>query len=417
MGCLAAGKGRGVIMMPVQYIAPKGTHKRWTLRFTNWDGKRGVSVYAHDEREASVRLGGVIKRLVACKHCGDVPNVDDRHYIESMPPRLSKRLTSIGLLDRRRHMAGRPIQEHVNAFERYVAARQTNTAAHSKRQAGYVRRVCAALHIHMYDDLRESDILQHVKDLGLSNTTRRQYLIAIRDFCAWMQRDKRGIGNPLENTKLPDANDDTPRRPLTVDEFRQLMAYLETFERYPKQKTGWLASDRRLIYWFCVSTGLRQNETRTRRVCDLSLDHEPASVGISWRDAKNDRSAVVPFGRDLADALREYTRGKHPSAKLFPLPVSRNDITRMFERDLRGAGVEPRHPDTGLVIDFHALRTTAICWWLDVYGLSVKKTAAMARASERTVERYAKGYRLHDYSWLDKAPSLEVGGCGATRAG
>lgn len=392
-------------MIHMQIIPPGPKHHKYTLRFTNHDGRRGVKVYAYPKKRRSEHLAELIIALIDAKHHHEAAPSKYAHMIASLPDQIRDRLTTLGLLERRRVMAGKPISEHIDAFEQEVAARGQNTAAHAKRQTRYVRRVCDGLHIERFDDISQSDAMVWLNGLDICATTRRQHLIALADFCRWMVRDKRAAVNPWIDIPLPKANSDTPRRAFAVDEFRRLLDYLTTFERYDGQKTGWTARDRRMVYWFAASTGLRQNEIRTRRMIHLHLDESPAIVNIGWKDAKNRRTAMIPLPSDLTAELKAYTALQSPNAPVFPLPKNRYNVGKMFERDLIGAGI-PIEDDAGKRLDFHALRTTAIVWWLDVYGLSVKRAANLARCSERTVERYARGFRLNDWSFLESAPDM-----------
>ena len=337
-----------------------------------------------------------------------------------MDQRHASRLIELDLLERRRFAQAKPVTEHIDAFEKAVKARRNNTAGHARETASQIRRICVGLNVESYHELNQTDVMVWLDERNVTANTRRHYLTAICDFCKWMVRDKRAADDPMENTPKPspDAEPSFERRPLSVEEFQRLMAYLESFEYYPNQHSRWTAYDRRMIYWTAVSTGYRQNELRSLRRYQLFLDEIPPTIDIKARDAKNRTAASVPIPGELAQALTQYLADLHPASKVFWFPASRRHIPQMLHRDLEGAGITPRW-ETGEIVDFHSLRTTAICWWLDVYGLPAKRVQILARLKTLAlVERYSRKLRLSDdYSWLDRGPRLgQESGDGAAQA-
>ena len=74
--------------------------------------------------------------------------------------------------------------------------------------------------------------------------------------------------------------------------------------------------------------------------------------------------------------------------------------------DPTGAGI-PWKLETSEVVDFHTLRSTAITWWPDVDGLSPKKVQVLARLKALAlVQRYSRNYKIEDFVWLNRGPSL-----------
>ena len=394
-------------MIAMHLIDPNGRHKSYRVRFKNHDG-RVVKVGGFRDRARTHRLGERIRVLVNAKVNGDVPPRELSGWIESMEPKLANKLVAIGLLDRRRFEQSKPIGEHIDAYRKAVAARKNNTAEHAKRMAANVARVCNTLNIEYFDELDENDVLVAVNDWGIASATVRHYLVSCCDFCKWMVRTKRASANPMPNTPKPSPDQDEQhvRRPLTVDEFKALMAYLDTFELYPGQKARWTAYDRKVLYWTAVLTGFRKSELESLRRYQLFLSDQPATIDIKATDAKNRTAASVPIPEDLAAALREYTSTLHPASRVFWFPSSRHCVIDMFRRDLEGAGIEHTW-QTGEVADFHALRSTCITWWLDEFGLSPKKVQVLARLKTLSlVSRYSRKFRLDSYGWLDQAPKL-----------
>lgn len=395
----------------MQLIAPSGSKKKWTIRFRNHDGLP-VKIYAWETKDKTLRFWSKVNDLLKAKVEGEPPPVYLRDWIDNLTESHAKRLTALGLLDERRKLRGRPLSEHIDAYEKAVAARRSNTASHAKRMAGYVRRVCKELNVETYGDLSASDVEVKLKEKSITDTTRKQYLIAFRNFCQWMVREKRGTQNPMEHVRLPrsDADPTFKRRPLYVDEFKRLIAYLDGMAakggKYPKQRTGWTAADRKIIYQVAVATALRQDEMRSLRRHHLKLDENPVVFEVPASVTKNSKSATVPIGPGLAESLRAYVEGMEPGDRLLPIPANRNAVVKMFRRDLEGAKVKHTDKDTDERVDFHTLRATAITWWFTEHDLSVREVAELARATPKIVERYARHFKIRNFGWLAKEPSM-----------
>lgn len=393
-------------------IRPSGDRQVWTPRFKNWDGHL-VSVPGCRNKNDARRRGERCLLLVNSKHNGDPPPVELSKWLANMEDDLYQRLLKLGLIDRRRREQVKPIAEHIVQYQKAVLARKSNTAAHAKQMAANVKNICEGLNIETYSEIQHHDIAVWLNERGSAPRTQEYYLTSMGDFCKWMLRTKRATENRMEGASKPSGQKDEEyeRRPLTVKEFRRLMAYLDTFERYENQQVAWTAHDRKMIYWTAVCTGYRQNELRSLKRANLFLDESPATIDIKAKNAKNRTAGSVPIPTELALELNKYTAQMHPASSAFPIPIQRNTVSRFFKLDLKGAEIE-REWETGEVVDFHALRTTAICWWLDEYGLSQKRVQILARLKTlRLVERYSRKLRLSaDTSWLSNAPSIADAG-------
>jgi integrase len=166
------------------------------------------------------------------------------------------------------------------------------------------------------------------------------------------------------------------------------------------------AHDRKIVYWVAVKTGYRESELKALRKANLFLDEKPAVVSLKARHTKNKTEGEVPIPADLAKALKKYVAHLAPSDLVFPFPSTSGSIVDMFRRDLAGAGVQWKLT-TGEIIDFHALRCTAITWWLDVDGLSPKRVQVLARLKTLAlVQNYSRNLRLEDFGWLNRGPKL-----------
>lgn len=401
-------------MKSMHLIKPTGSKKRYTLRFRNWDG-RWRKLYAFEARGDSVRLGERIKLLINARINGDPPPAELGQWIDALPQKMFGRLVELELLDRKRREGVRPVGEHVDAWEKLVAARMSNTAKHAKQQAARVRRLVEAQHCTRFVDWNLSDALVHLKEWELSATTRRHYLVAMRDFCAWMVRDRRATENPMQNFVLPPNGTDLTRlrRPLTIEQVRKLFKHLddEGDTLRPHQQSRWTAYERKLVYWVAIQTGLRVTAIASLRRGDLLLDETPTKIRSLATYQKNKQELFAGIRDDLAQALREYASHMHPEAKLFSTAPSTLRWATALRRDLEEAEI-PTSYDRGdgkkEIVDFHALRATAIVLLLraGVDQLTVARQVGLKTL--RLVELYARQFRIEDYSWQERLPAISI---------
>jgi len=388
-------------------IEPHGQKRKWDIRFRNHDG-RTVKVAGERDQSDAQRLGNRIAMLVKAKGNGDPPPMELQPWIDNMPSSLADRLVHLGLLSQQRLERSKSVFDHIETYGGIVAARKSNKPRHSKQQESKVRRVYEELNITRFDHLTAAKLLRYLGKLDIAVSTRRSYIIAMKDFGDEMVRLGAAKGNPFANVEPPGQYEDPEyeRAPLTVKQFQMLTKYLGTFERYKGQKSRWTAHDRKLIFWTAVTTGYRVGELRSLIRANLYLDEKPPLICLKARHTKNKTDGEVPIPRDLAVALKKYVAGMAPTSRIFPFPSTCGSVVDMLRRDLTGAGVVWKLP-TGEVIDFHTLRSTCITWWLDVHGLSPKRVQVLARLKTLPlVSNYSRNLRLEDFAWLNKGPKL-----------
>jgi integrase len=367
-----------------------------------------VKVPGDEDRDTAWRIGERVRMLVKAKQNGDPPPGELAAWIDNMPQVLSDRLVSLGLLTQRRLERAKPLTEHIAIYGRIVRTRKSNKLIHAQQQESKVRRICAAIGAEHFDDLTERKLLDYLESLKVAVSTRRGYIIAMKDFAHEMVRLGVAKSNPFDHIVAPGQYEDPEyeRHPLTVAEFKKLMRYLETFERYPRQKSRWTAADRRILYWTAVKSAYRENELRNLKVFNLYLDEKPSVVGLKARHNKNKEKGEVPIPNDLARELKKYVAVRDPIDPVFVMPETSGSIVDMLRRDLKGAGIPCEFPN-GEVIDFHSLRSTCITWWLTVDGLKAKRVQVLARLkSLPLVDRYSRNYKIEEFGWLNKSPKL-----------
>lgn len=419
----ARTQGGLISWLAMHLVKPTGRKRKWDIRLPELPGSPKIP--GHRSKSVASNWLSRIQELYNARVTHAPPPPSLAQWIGNLPPATHGRLVSLGLLSPRQRETAAPMFDpstprgletiltadtsklpHIDAYMLAVNARRNNSPLHARRMGLRVLKICKELgYTTGTAPITAGAVLGLVRGWGASDNTRRGYILAFRDFCQWMQRERGMLGSPMEDVSLPraDADPTFKRRPLSVEEFRALVAYLDGVGREHPQ-IRWTAPERKLVYWTAVCTGLRQNELRTLRRASLRLDADPPTVEIGAREAKNSRDASIPIPADLAEALRAYAEHHHPAARLFgTMPSGRNRVIQLAKADFEAVGLET----TGdVVVDFHALRATAITWWFVEYGLSVREVSELARCSPSIAERYAKHFRLTNYGWLSKAPRL-----------
>jgi len=383
-------------------VKPDKNHHSWRIRVRLPTG-RVVQLPGENDKEATRRLGMKIETLIRAKAACEPPPPELNTWIDNMAERHARRLVELGLLPSRRTDRHKTLVQWVVQWQLVVANRSPQSERHAPQQASKVKRIVAAMETSLYAELDPDEVVETVNGFRLATSTRRSYLIAMKDFSNWLSRKLR-MQNPLADMELPGQyeNPEYERQPLTIDQAQKLLAHLDTFSRYRMQKTRWTAYDRKMIYWTALLTGYREGEMKRIRKACLYLDEQPPVIALKPRDTKNKNKAEVPIPSDLAAALKRYTADLEPNDLVFPFPKTSDAVVRALRRDLEGAGVPWKYP-TGEVVDFHALRSTCITWWLEENKLTPRRVQQWARLSTLVlVYQYSRKLRVEDYGWLDQ---------------
>lgn len=396
-------------------VAPTGKKLKWDIRFRNHDG-RVVRVPGDRSHDDAKRTGDRIEMLVKAKLAGDPPPAELSTWIANMDEGLGERLVTLGLIAERHRARHTALADWIDPWVQVIQGRNPESQRHAPQQGNKVRRIITAIKARALHDLDADLVTETINGFKtegckeptlLATASRRGYGVAIKDFAAWLAR-KLKVEDPLVHMAVPGQyeNPQYERQPLSVTQFKSLLAYLDTFDRYPGQKSRWTAYARKLIYWTAVKTGYREGELGKLRRWNPYLDEQPAVVSLKTRDTKNKTKGEVPIPRDLTTALKKYVADLEPEDKVFPFPGTVGSIVDMLRRDLDGAGIPWKHPG-GEIVDFHTLRSTANTWWLEEDGLTPKRVQILARLKTLAlVATYSRNMRLEDYGWLDKGPRL-----------
>ena len=396
-------------------IEPDAGHRSYRVGGVVTPGGRRIRVGGFRDQRSTERLRQRLDALSAAAIQGDAPPPELASWLASMPETMARTLTKAGLIQRRHREQGRPLASHIEDYQQAVKARRNNTQHHAKAMADRVRAVVGGIKAESYSDITQHDVEVWVSGQGWSPAYQRAHLVAAKDFCGWMVRDKRAGDNPLSVVKLPTPVEEFDRRPFTREEIGRLLAHLGGFDYYPGQSKGSRAEDRRMVYWTAACTGLRRTElTRVKRY-QLRLGEDP-SIEVAGRNTKNDAPAVIPIPRDLAVELDRYTSLMSPSARVFKVPSagrkrSKNakgePVLTWLHRDLKAAGLgHLLELGEDIHVDFHALRATAIVWWslLGYSDLEVKRFARLKTPG--MVAKYRRNFGQPGRSRLDAGPPL-----------
>ncbi|MFM7150790.1 MAG: tyrosine recombinase XerC, partial [Gemmataceae bacterium] len=320
----------------------------------------------------------------------------------------------------RKHQAS-SFPDHVTAYIDHLRASDTSKS-HQENTRRYLQRLARECDIDFLADLRATDIerwLSQREKEGMSARSRNAHRNALVAFVNWCFTHGRLATNPF--VKLPKADEKSdPRRRRRAMSEDELVRLLQMARERPlaeamtvrrgRQKGQRIAQvrpevqsqlrklghERELIYKTLVLTGLRKNELKSLRVCQLNLDTEQPFVELYAADEKNREGCYIPLRADLVLEIKNWLQDKlkelqdrakalgrpvpdklPPDTPLFQVP---NGLHRILDRDLKAAGIAKRD-DRGRTLDVHALRTT-FGTLLSKAGVSPRTAQAAMRHSD-----------------------------------
>jgi integrase len=219
---------------------------------------------------------------------------------------------------------------------------------------------------------------------GRSSQTVKHYLASIAACTYWFtQRDYVPL-DLLASCRTIQVVHTRKRRALTLTEVRQLLECCSPAHR--------------LLYETALVTELRANELH-----QLSLDHlDRGQCGLYLRAAwtKNRQPGWQPLSRDLlvrlyasgrdGEPLERYRRaGSQMPLPEQPLLVVPRNTAPMVAADCQRAGIELQTAEG--IVDFHALRTTAINVMFSQEATAVEAQAfARHRSRDMTINTYGR---------------------------
>jgi len=298
-------------------------------------------------KSKSEELGRKVEDLVAAKIAGQRPDRELQRWIDDLPNSILKRLVSWGLIDNVRVESGRDLSIHLSDWKDSLIA-DGSTDQHANQKYQRVKRILDLCKYKRFCDISASQVQQKIskiknivlkaKGKGLkrrliptetdaaSDSTKRYYLQACKQFTKWAFEDNRVSNNPLAHLTNIKAESEE-RAPLSPEELQWLLYETErSMERY--RISG---KERTLVYRFASETGFRAGEIRKLDVCDFDLENQ--RVKLAGKCTKNRKDAFLPLRADMVGLLKEHFRGKLPNAKAFKLP-SKYNMAEMLRKDI-----------------------------------------------------------------------------------
>lgn len=215
---------------------------------------------------------------------------------------------------------------------------------------------------------------------GLNPKTLNDLLGALMTFLTWLFHQRLAVENPLVHVQRIDtrATRQQYRRALNAVDLRRLLVLAPL--------------DRRVVYLFAVSTGIRRGEMLGLRWEDVILEGDKPTVRVRASITKNRKDAELPLSSELVRSLRAY----RPADAAPFAPVFRCGLPnfRTFRRDLVRAGVVFKD-EQDRRIDFHALRVT-FCTNLSLAKVDPRTVMALMRHSDLrlTMKTYTDAAQL-----------------------
>jgi integrase len=401
------------------YNANKSKQKRHPVYSANWyvelkDHNDVVRFFAgYPDKRQTMLFGQQLQRLINCKRMGEKPDGQLIPFIDGMSPKLRQRLVDLDLLDRPIAEAGKPLSKHLDDFFQSLLAKE-DTVKQAKQTTSRAARIVAGCGFQTFNSIQPNQVTNYLKKLrqqqNISARTSNFYLNALRQFCSWMVRNRRATVSPLEAIERLDRNtvkndERHPRRPLTIQQAKRLLAVTETQPTRLKM-TG---HQRAVLYMVAIETGIREDELRTLTVD--AIDFANLTITIEAKHAKSRRKDVVPIRRQTATSLKQLTANKMPNTKVFNVPEK---AVKVLREDLAAADI-PYCDENGRYVDFHSFRHTTASF-LAAGGVQPKvaQTIMRHRDIRTTMDIYThtmtgQEHKAVEQGLPDLSPSKDTG--------
>lgn len=275
---------------------------------------------------------------------------------------------------RRRAWSEETVRVYRKRLERLLA--WLTEAEPTVEEVGQITRATLqAFHQHLYDHVTK-------KGKPYAATTRKDFLVAVKSFFAWCQKEGVILADPALAIEYPKEPVTLPRSIATLKEMRRLL-------REPDLSTYVGLRDRAMLELLYTS-GVRNSECRRLTVDDLDLARGYATV----RRGKGSKDRVVPVGKSAAHYLTLYASkarpqllNGHDTQVLFlsrwGLPFSLAAVAAIVHRYTERAGIT-KH------LTPHALRHTCATLMLEGHADIRYIQELLGHASLRSTQRYTR---------------------------
>ena len=151
--------------------------------------------------------------------------------------------------------------------------------------------------------------LQEIFCRGISIATSNGYLGAVKGFSRWLLEKERTDRDRLVSALAAERQHGPATRAWTLDE-GELNRLVASAWDSGVMFEGLNGVDRAMIYLLAMTTGLRASElaSMTPSRFDLATDRPTATVREAY--TKNHNEAEQPLPADVAEAFRDYLRGR-----------------------------------------------------------------------------------------------------------
>ena len=305
-----------------------------------------------NDRRLTLALGKQIELLTAYKGAGQPPDAQLCQWLQGISDSLRTRLAKIGILDRNRAAAGKPLSEHLNDYRQSIG----DVTKYAKATHKALLKLFSNCKFVYWSDIQASRLYNHLvrrKTRGeISQRTFNAYLKAAKSFCSWMIQDRRASESPIAHLKpITVTKREVNRRALDDHELQRLLDTTATGpERY-----GMSGYERYLLYRFAVETGFRANEIRGLTAGDFDFNN--LTVTVKAGSSKHRRQDIQALKPDAAELLKEFFKNKTFNTMAFGGTYVRltGRTAEMIREDLEQAEI-PYIDEAGRVFDFHSLR-------------------------------------------------------------
>lgn len=216
-------------------------------------------------------------------------------------------------------------------------------------------------------DLRKPESSTKVRNFVSKKPTPRTgnaYITSLKNYLRWLISEGKLPDSPLIHIRKSKQNGKRERRPATPKEWK---AILKNAKKSKETVRGLTGEQRYWLYKVALVTGFRASELGSLEGRDFKKDY----VKLSGENAKNGKSVNQPLppGFKLPKWTGEVWPGYWPTR-----------AAAMLREDL---GDIPYETKDG-ILDFHALRNTAIAIWIRA-GLPPEQVKVLARHSTITL--------------------------------
>lgn len=322
--------------------------------------RRRQRLKAHEDRDATDRLGRLVAELVRCRRLGQTPESGWLSDLERIEQDIQERLVKMDIVKPAWLSSYRntnTLDAWVDDFQAWLSTSRAKTGylrneTHIQVTMTRLRNIVKGCRFRQWSDITPARIENYLGGLPIVATTHVGYIVAIKHFCKWCRRNGLVNNDPLADLGRPTAASKDTRRPLAASEVRPLLE--ATLERRCRSLAG---PDRAALYVVGLVTGFRRKELSFLTPASFDLDR--AVVRLDGAHTKDHRDAVQPIPISLLDGLRAYLTGKDPKVRLWhPLTDHAADMIRT---DAKAAGLTIEDQE-GRKLCFHSLRHSLRSW-------------------------------------------------------